>query len=422
MQQGFSLMTFMAMLLFLFFVLVVFTVPSMAVTCEWTTSCTENTTSTGLLRGMNQTDGWNDAHAQLMNYTGTAYNSTLCCVTDGSHRLNNSCSNENATVVLGLADTTNNHVQVPGIDYGAYGHPVYNYSACLALSPGNLTCEYVNSTCDAGYEPLLSIASSETNDGLYNLTNAHIANYTYYTLNVCCKGGNAPPTVPTLLYPTDNNATVFERNVTFDWEDSTDPDNDPITYDFNLTSATCSDNATTGLGVSTYQPGQELCVDVSYNWTVRACDASLCSDWATPFNFTVKSVLGLAFTVNNTDFGELARNATDNTTDNNPLPFLVENTGNVPLNVTFKANDPLFETSGLGNNSFQYEARVNESGAYSAGQETWTNVSASYTALFTDLGYADSADAAAIDILVKLPYEEPAGTKSSIVQVLGQYG
>ena len=39
----------------------------------------------------------------------------------------------------------------------------------MALSPGNLTCLYVNTTCPANYTGIASIASSEPNDGLYNI-------------------------------------------------------------------------------------------------------------------------------------------------------------------------------------------------------------------------------------------------------------
>ncbi len=379
-------------------------------TCEFKTSCFAN--ETGLLRAKNYSDGYNNAHAQLMNHSGDAYPYTLCCATDASHTLNNSCAHANATVVLRLNATTDSHVQTP-----TTGGTPYAYQACMALSPGNITCEYVTTGCSANHTGTLSLASSESD----NTTNAHIANFSYYGLDVCCKVGNAPPAVPVLLYPTQGNDSVFERNVTFDWEDSADPDGDPVTYEFNLTETTCSDYNATGLASSTYLPSQELCIDRMYWWSVRACDPYHCSSWASSWNFTIASVAGITFLVNNTDFGSLTRNATDDTTDNAPPPFTIENTGNVPLNVTFKANDPLFDISGLGNGTFQYKARAFESGAYTSAQTDWANVSASYTLLFTHLNYSDAADAAYIDIRVSLPYEESAGYKSSVVEVFGNY-
>ena len=395
--------------------------PSSPFSCSFRTSCAANATEQGLLRARNDTGGYDDAHAQLMNYTGTAYNDTLCCDTDANHTLDNSCTNQNATTILQLYDVTNNHVQVPGIDYASYGHPLYNYTACMALSPGNLTCVYVNTTCPANYTGIASLASSEPNDGLYNLTNAHIAAYGYYTLSVCCKNANTPPTVPVLTYPTDNNGTVFERNVTFQWAASTDADGDPVTYDFNLTQATCPGYNATGLSATSDQPSSELCVDQPYEWTVRACDPYQCSDWAATWNFTIASVAGIGFVTNDTDFGTLNNNDTRNTTGGSPPPFLVENTGNVPLNVSFEATSPLFSSVGLGNDSFQYAARANESSAYASAQTSWTNVSAAYTALFTNLKYQAGLNDASIDVLVRVPAQEAAGTKTSTVQVLGNY-
>ena len=376
-------------------------------------------------RGERHPRGYNNAHAQLPNataapYNDTAYNNTLCCSTDAGHTLSNNCTNANATAILGLYDVDNSHVQVPGINYTTYGHPIYNYTACMALSPGNLTCLYVNTTCPANYTGIASIASSEPNDGLYNLTNAHIANYTYYTLNVCCKGGNSPPTVPVLTYPVNNNYTVFERNITFQWNASTDPDSDPITYNFTLNQTTCPSYTASALSATNWT-STKLCVDQLYNWSVQACDPYSCSAWAATSNFTIASVVGITFLVNNTNFGFLNNSNTVNTTGGTPPPFLLANTGNVLLNVTLQANNPLFNTSGLGNNTFQYAARSNESTRYDAAQTSWANVSATYTSLFTNLKYATGLNNASVDILITVPALEGAGAKSSTIQVLGNY-
>jgi len=347
-----------------------------------------------------------------MSYGGDAYAYTLCCAADAQHVLNNSCANASKIDVFGVSATTNAHIQNPDLFVG-----VYNELACMAATPGGLNCEYSKAACSAGYGPVASMANSEGP----NATNAHIANYSYYTANVCCKIDNSAPTVPVLGYPLDGNDSVFEREIVFDWADSTDADGDDITYDYNLSQATCAGDYQTGLATSTYT-SSTLCVDKLYNWTVRACDEhDACSAWASVWEFTIASTLGLNFTVNETDFVSVARNGTDNTTDNDPPPFTVENTGNVPLNVTFKALDALFTTSGLGNDTFQYKAREDEAGAYGSAQTDWENVSVNYTALFTNLGYAAAADSAFVDVLIHSPYEEPAGAKSSIVQVLGNY-
>ncbi len=379
--------------------------------CTFKASCSGS--EVGLLRAENDSGGYNNAHIELMNDSGTNYSYTLCCDTDVNHTLNNSCSHENRTIVIRINGTNDTHAQEPGID-------TYVESVCMALSPGNLTCEYVNTTCSAGYSPFFSMASSESNGGLENQSNAHLGNYTWYTLSVCCQGGNARPSVPILQYPLDGNDSVFERNITFDWQDSTDPDGDEINYTFNLSQATCPDDVYQNVTPSTYTSG-ELCVDQVFWWKVKACDPYGCSAWSDLWNFTIASVIGVTFDVNNTDFGSMARNTTDNTTDNTPPPFEVNNTGNVKVNVTFKADDPLYDSEYLDNSSFQYKAREYETNAYASGQETWTNVSDTLTALFTNLHYTASHDAAYVDILVDLPYNETAGYKSSIVNITASY-
>jgi len=396
------------------FLILAFPAGAAVFSCEFKASCAAN--ETGLLRVVNNTNGSNNAHAQLMNDSGTAYNYTLCCATDATHVLNNNCSNANRTVVLNLSVTENAHVQVPGAT------PAYNYSACMALSPGNMSCAYVNTTCAANYTGIASIASSESNNGLYNMTNAHIANYTFYTLSVCCKGGNSPPPVPVLVYPANNNYTVFERNITFQWQASTDPDGDPVNYSINITQGTCTSYNAANI-TTTNWTSAELCVDKTYNWTVKACDPYACSAWAGTWNFTIQSVAGLTLLVNNTNFGSLNNSDTRNTTGGAPPPFNCQNSGNVPLNVTFKANSPLYATSDLGNSTWQYKARENQTGAFDTGtsQMNWTNVSASYANLFQGLKYQANQNSAFIDILITVPATEPAGVKSSVVTVQGNY-
>lgn len=390
------------------------TVSAVQFNCTFQTSCAGN--ETGLLRAENYSAEFNNAHVQLMNYSGAAYSYTLCCETDGTHTMDNACSNENSTTVLRAYNTSGNHVQTP------QGNPTtYDERVCMALSPGNLTCEYVNGSCSAGFNPLFSMASSGTS----NETNAHIGNYSWYTLSVCCQGGNAPPNVPTLSYPLNDNTSVFERNISFDWSDSTDPDSDAVTYDLNITSNDPDCIVTEewkDLAVST-QTSSELSVDCVYNWTARACDPTQCSDYAPVWNFTIASVIGINFTVNATEFGSMNNTDKNDTSDGKPPPFTVENTGNVDANVTLKANDGLFTSVALGTLYFQYKARLNEAGAYNPveSQESYANVTAAYTTLFGDLNYEGDRDSAYVDINITVPNDEVAGYKSSIVQVYGSY-
>lgn len=374
--------------------------------CVFKTSC--NATETSVLKVQNDSGGYNNAHAQLINYTALNYTYRLCCEADSDQWLNNSCQNENSTQVISLYSQTNSHVQVPSVGS-------YDYDVCLALSPGNLTCEYVNSSCSTNYVPLFSIAGSPLSD---NTTNAHIANYSHYTLNVCCSQ-NQPPSIPVLLVPSDNNLTVFDRNVSFDWEDSTDAEGNPITYDINITSATCPTIDQASLSISNYT-STELCVDTLYNWTVRACDEFTCSAYATTFNFTIASTLGLTFTANNTNFGTMIPLQSNDTSDNAPAPFTIENTGNVITNVSIKADDPLFDLEDLGNTSFQLKGREDETGAYVSTITSYINFTTQFQNIFVNFSYQDSQDSAFVDINVTVPLGEPTGVKSSTINITGE--
>jgi hypothetical protein len=134
--------------------------------------------------------------------------------------------------------------------------------------------------------------------------------------------------------------------------------------------------------------------------------------------------MGLTFWVNNTNFGAMNNNQTMNTTTGTPPPFVCANTGNVPLNVTLKALNPLFTSSGLGNSSFQYKARENQTGAFNTtvSQMNWANVTAGYTTLFGYLTYSNNLNNAYVDILLTVPVAEGAGAKSSNLSLQGLYG
>lgn len=83
---------------------------------------------------------------------------------------------------------------------------------------------------------------------------------------------NAPPTVPILNNPSDNQGATTTTPV-FSWQASTDPDGDPITYDLEV----MDDGGrlvgrVTGISGTVSTIGPALIVEATYAWRARATD------------------------------------------------------------------------------------------------------------------------------------------------------
>lgn len=399
------------LLLILFLSIIVLSIIELSyaagLTCEFKKSC--NSSQTALLRAQNGTLGYNNTHVQIINYTGTAYNWTLCC-NDQGYTLNNSCDYSGAKTILKAYNVTNSHIQIPSV-------ATYNYDICLAAEDGNLTCDFQNDSCTGTKNAIFSMASTGTNGGLYNTSNAHIGDADRYRLKACCGINATTPSTPILLYPVDGNSSVFERNVVLNWSPSTGTGQ--INYTLNLTVApgSCAVEYYVVNFTSTNFTTNRLCVDQVYSWSVIACDDIGCSDWSTPFNFTIASTLGIKFLVNKTDFGTV--NITNQYTTETGTPLVVENDGNVNIDVNIKANDALFTTVPLNRTNFMYRVAENETGSFNtaASQITWYNVTASYTMALINLSDEDANDDAKIHFNVTIPDNEPPGTLTSTLMV-----
>jgi hypothetical protein len=229
---------------------------------------------------------------------------------------------------------------------------------------------------------------------------------------------NTAPTPPDLVYP-ENNSTITARNITFDWNASTDAENDTLTYEIIV--ANNSGFASPVINISNisstdYNYG-ELDVDTTYWWKVRAYDSALYSNWSDIWNFTIESYLALTLYNDNMSFGNVSRNSTDNTTDDSPLPFLLENAGNIYANVTITGTK-LFTVVSFPSEYYQYKTSENESNSFNTTLSTitWTNVTnISSTPNIVDLDWHNTTDSARVDIKVWMPQTEPAGKKNSTV-------
>ncbi|MFH1400449.1 MAG: LamG-like jellyroll fold domain-containing protein [Nanoarchaeota archaeon] len=237
---------------------------------------------------------------------------------------------------------------------------------------------------------------------------------------------NSPPNTPTLIAPSNDNQTVHERRFDFDWS-TTDLDSDPLTYNINITSNTgcAGDIHITGDTYSNYTPTVNLCtVDEDggtnvYNWTVQACDPHDCSAWSESWNFTIEPYVSIAFLNNEINFGDLRLGEWNDTSDDDPPPFTLENQGNVlaeVINVT--ANASIWSSQPLGSEYWQIKADNSsepDSFNWSNSTTNYVPISASNQSIIGSLLWNDTSDTVEIDINVSVPMQEPPGNKTAKV-------
>jgi hypothetical protein len=223
---------------------------------------------------------------------------------------------------------------------------------------------------------------------------------------------------------------VHERAPFFDWTTSSDADNDAINYTINITfssTLSCGPDISTNASLSNYTAAYDYCVDSKINWTVRAFDGSNYSDWADVWNFTIESFIALNLTTTSIDFGTM-QNLETRDTDNGYSPLVVENIGNVILNISkISANASPFLSVGLDTVYFRFKAdnitTETPSFNWTGSTTNWTNVTdiaILNRTVIRELDYNDSHDSAQIDINITVPLEEPWGEKKITLYIIGE--
>jgi hypothetical protein len=226
------------------------------------------------------------------------------------------------------------------------------------------------------------------------------------------------PLNATLYYPENNNQSVFERFVNFSWTAADERDGDAVTYTLNLTitPGTCSVATTQSNIATTNYTFGELCTDQLYNWTIDSCDIDGCSSASTISNFTIASVVGIQLTTNLTELGTFNRNQTKATDADNIAPFIVNNTGNVRVNITLNATNEPFISISMPSTNYQFKAGINTTAAFNTtgSQIIYTPFDTIYKELIKQLNYTAGSRAnstARIDVNITAPIDEPPGQK-----------
>ncbi|MBU0959703.1 MAG: hypothetical protein KKB31_07190, partial [Nanoarchaeota archaeon] len=243
---------------------------------------------------------------------------------------------------------------------------------------------------------------------------------------------NTPPTVE-LKFPEKNHNTT-NRLPTFNWS-GTDIDGDGLTYQLNLTcfygsGLKCIERNRNYPGLIdnyTLIDSLECLYDFEenyyYNWSVRAYDGGQWGPWATPRRINIYSMVSIVLKTSSIDFGSMQFNESNDTTNGNPGPFVIENDGNVFVNVTINGTN-LWITNTNPTNNFTYKIDnyPGESSppafTFASSQTSWSPVP-SYSSLelaIAHLNWSNATDTAKIDVFIRAPGTvEPPGSKQSTI-------
>ena len=254
---------------------------------------------------------------------------------------------------------------------------------------------------------------------------------------------NSLPTAPLTGIPI-NDSAITNRTPIFLWANATDADGDVISYHIQVDDNARFNNPEINVSAiqdlslafealreenTTWYSSVILNVDTRYYWRVRANDSQGFGNWSNGWNdggpgdamnnsnFTVDSLLAFSFLNSAVEFGSMDPGSMNDTTDQIPLPFRAENTGNIFFNVTLNGS-ALFSSVALNTSYYQFKVRENESGSFDVlSTTTWRNMSKDYQRPFhvVELNWRDVSDDFLMDLNVTVPSAEPGGLKLSNV-------
>jgi len=338
----------------------------------------------------------------------------------------------------GIVDTTSPGINITNNNATIRIKGLLNISCQAFDSPtaGNITFNLTGAINLYNFNFALSGTSANFSQNVtINLTRNNVINATCWASDTSGNTAqnstlitvaNTPPPQVALVSPNTNNQTI-NRTPTFAWNNVTDADNDSLLFNILIICVECSsDNRDANTTNLNFTPSTDLQYlgdeNFYYNWSVRAIDNS--SNGATSFgafsgirNITINSLVSLSLPTSSVNFGTLELSQNDNTTDDIPLPILMDNDGNVFENVSIYAADDLWESIANPTDKFQFKignvtSELN-SFNWTASTTIFTNLPTAAATAVVDLNYSDATDSAEADLKAEVPSDEPAGTKES---------
>jgi len=244
---------------------------------------------------------------------------------------------------------------------------------------------------------------------------------------------NSLPTV-SLVELSDWNSTT-NRTPRLSWN-SNDEDGDSMIYEIRVNeyqysgAKICNDDISdNNLNVESFVFSSDLiCLyddGYYYNWSVRASDDSGASwgDWSSVWHFNVTAEVSIILSVSDLNFGSMGPGDVNDTSNVGLNPFVLENDGNVGVNVSLNSSALWTEASG---DSSYYRFKVDnvsgEEGSFDwvSSVTNWLNVPITGNVVgIAGLNYSDSGDSAEVDIFLEVPANENPGVKSATIIFTG---
>jgi hypothetical protein len=315
-----------------------------------------------------------------------------------------------------------------------------NVSVLWFEKGGTVTEELYNTTFTNGSTFNATLDSSKTAryenwtvgfvlfDGIQNSSLVNSTNTIYIE--------NTPPSV-TLSTPANGSETA-DRRPTFSWSVS-DPDGeDTITKEILfqvIGGGTCTDPITSGTVAAGSGSSYEITQDLQcfkdngdeYNWTVRANDGVATGEYADSFNLSINSVIAVSMNISVVEFGDINYEQSNNTEDDFPPAFVIENDGTVNVNITISATD-LWSTQTNPSIYYQYKVdNVTSSGENDSFDNvlstmTYANMPSVAETFLVALNYTNATDSAEIDINITVPTDEGPLVRESTVTFTASLG
>jgi len=140
---------------------------------------------------------------------------------------------------------------------------------------------------------------------------------------------------------------------------------------------------------------------------------------------SVATATTISLDVNTVDFGSMQIGETNNTADDKPYPFVIQNDGTVKVNITINASDLFTGTHTFPGINYQYAVNTSTEGTCFnlAGSNTsWTYMPATASPAIGLLDFPNGCDTVQAEINVTVPSDESVGSKTSTVWFIATQG